>query len=120
MDLALDPLTGDLLVEGGDLQLLDGLDAIAQHVAIRLQFFRGEWFLDTRIGVPYFTDILVKNPDLNIVRFLLRAAVASTPGVINLQSFDMVFEGITRALNVDFEAETEEGPLEFDRELILG
>jgi len=119
VDIALDSLTGDLLVEGGDLQILEGVDSIEQHVAIRLQFFQGEWFLDTRIGIPYFTNILVKNPDLGAVRFLLRNAVATTPGIDKIERFDLAFDAAARKLSVDFEASTEEGTLTFDRELIL-
>jgi hypothetical protein len=120
MDIALDPDTGDLLIEGGDLALLDGVEAISQHVAIRLQFFQGEWFLDTRVGIPYYQRVLVKNPDLNAVRFLLRAAVASTPGIGELQSFSTEYANASRTLSVEFEASTEDGPLTFDRELIIG
>lgn len=117
MDLALDA-NGDLLVERGDLALVDGLDAIAQHVAIRLQFFQGEWFLDQRVGIPYFQQVLVKAPNLTAVRSLLRDAVTTTPGVIAIVKFDLEL-GVDRTLRVDFDASTDEGPLSFDRELIL-
>lgn len=120
MDIAIDPVTGDLVIEGGDLKLVDGIDAIAQHVAIRLQLFQGEWFLDTRVGVPYYQSILVKNPDLVLVRSIIRTAILSTPGITGLDSFDLDFDAATRALTVAFEASTTEGPLVFDRELIIG
>lgn len=117
MDIALDPDTGDLLIEGGDLVLTTGRDAILQHLTIRLQFFLGEWEWDTRIGVPYFQDVLVKAPDLNVVRTLLRETITSTPGVTGLQNFELDLDG--RTLRLDFEASTTEGPVTFDRELIL-
>jgi hypothetical protein len=119
MDLAIDTTSGDLVIEGGDLKLLEGIDSIVQDIAVRLQFFQGEWFLDTRIGIPYFGSILVKNPDLGVVRFLLRSTVSSTPGITNITRFDLDFDAATRVLRVDFDAETEEGPFTFDRELIL-
>lgn len=117
MDLALDD-DGDLLIEGGDATYLDGVDAILQHISIRLQFFLGEWEWDTRVGIPYFEKVLVKSPDLNVVRNLLRTAITDTPGVTALTSFELAL-GATRTLQVSFEADTEEGPLTFDRELIL-
>ncbi len=120
MDLALDTVTHDLAIERGDLALVRGRDAIAQDIATRLQFFQGEWFLDQRVGMPYFKEVLVKNPDLGAVRFVIRSAILSTPGVRSLESFSLTFDGATRALNVTFTAKTvDDEVLDFSRELIL-
>lgn len=119
MDLALDPQTGDLLLESGNLRLTSGLDAIAQDVTIRLRFFLGEWFLDTRVGVPYFQEILVKNPNIPRVTQLLRQVVQETPGVTSVDRFDFSFDAATRKASVAFTASTTAGQLTYDQELIL-
>lgn len=119
MDLQLDT-DGDLEIgDDGDLILVDGVDAIAQHLLIRLRFFQGEWVLDVRIGIQYFEEILRKAPDLAVVRSIFREAILTTPGVIELVSLDLDYIGATRTLDVRFDAQTEEGLLTFDREFII-
>ena len=51
---------GDLDFSSGGLELLEGVDEIVQKLDTRLQFFLGEWFLDQRLGIPYYEDILIK------------------------------------------------------------
>jgi hypothetical protein len=120
MDLQLDA-QGDLEIVGDDLALINGDDAIVQDVAIRLQFFQGEWANDLRIGIPYFAEILKKSPNLLTARALLREAIVTTEGIESLTEFEFDFEGSTRTLSLRFEAIKTEGgdPLRFDRELIL-
>lgn len=93
---------GDLLFVNGSLVLVTGGDAIIQNLTIRLQFFLGEWFLDTRLGMPYFQDVLVKNPNLVLVRGIFRVAITSTPGVKSLEEFEFAFDSPTRKLRLDF------------------
>ena len=118
-DLKLDA-DGDLEIgPDGDLIIITGIDAIAQHLRIRLQFFRGEWFLDTRLGIPYFEEVLIKSPDLNVVQSLLREAIRETPGVISITSFELDFDGVTRKLSLNFDALTTEGPLRFTEDFVI-
>jgi hypothetical protein len=50
-DIALDPITGELLFKDGDLQLVAGKDAILSDIKGTLLFFQGEWFLDLNAGM---------------------------------------------------------------------
>ena len=119
MDLALDD-DGDLFVGVEDLKVLDGADAIVQHIQIRLLFFLGDWFLDLRIGIPWLERILGKSRDLAVARRFLRSTVATTPGVSSIDKFVFDYEATTRALDVDMAATSDTGePLEFNEELIL-
>lgn len=119
MDLKLSGST--LVIESGDLVLVDGLEAIAQDVTTRLRMFLGEWFLNTKAGVPYFERILVKNPSVPDVLSILSEVVTKTPGV------QAITEGLTwdysaadRSATVAFKANTIAGPLTYDQELVLG
>ena len=103
-DFKLDPVTGDLDLSTGDLQFVTGADAVAQHLLIRLRFYRAEWFLDTRVGIPYYSQILVKNPNLAAIRTTYRQAILSTPGVETLERMDLEFDAATRELALDFSA----------------
>lgn len=118
-DIALDS-DGDLLITKGALSLVIGDDAIVQNLQIRLQFFLGEWFLDTRLGMPYFEEILTKNPDLTRVRGIFRQAILTTRGIASIVSLNMNFDRATRALAVDFVVKKTDGEiLAFDREFII-
>lgn len=98
-DIALDE-DGDLDVSTGDLRLLSDLDAVVQDVTIRLQFFRGEWFLDLDEGVPYYQEILVKNPRLTAISALFSEAILTTPMVTEVNDLALTYDTATRSLVV--------------------
>ena len=114
-------LVDDIDITSGDMVLIDGNEAITQHVLIRLRFFAEEWFLDSRVGMPYFQQILIKNPDTKAIRAIFIQAITTTPGIDSLDSFDMDFDGPTRRLSIDFVAKLTNSPepLVFDEELII-
>ena len=58
-DLAMDVSTSDLIVQGGDLMIVDNAERVAQQVLITLREWFGEWFLKTSDGIPYLEYILV-------------------------------------------------------------
>jgi len=118
MDLKLDS-TGDLAIEDNDLVLLDGVDAIAQDVEVRLRFFLGEWFLDTRLGVPYYQKILGQKPRLTAVAGIFRKAILTTPGMLSITNFEIDYDGPTRALSISFRGTSIEGDFLFNKELII-
>ena len=118
-DLKLDA-NGDLEIgTDGDLIIVSGVDAIRQHLTIRFQFFRGEWFLDTRLGIPYYEEVLRKAPDLNVVESLLREVIQTTPGVLAINEFALDYDAVTRSLSLDFRALTTAGPLTFTDAFII-
>lgn len=110
-DLKLDPATGDLALEGGDLVLVSGLDAIAQSCRMRLLFFAGEWFADLDAGVPYFGEVLVKNPNPDQLRGIFRDVILGTEGVTDLPELALVYDGTARTLSITFTASTDLGQL---------
>lgn len=109
----------DLAIENNNLVIVDGVEAIAQDCETRLNHFLGEWFLDRRLGIPYYEKILGQKPRLGVVKSILRKAILSTPGLISIANFILDYDGITRNLSVSFDAESEEGPFTYDKELII-
>lgn len=79
-------------------------EVVLLAVKSRLQFFKGEWFLNTDDGTPYFQDILVKPARLRLIEGILKRRILETPGITSLNSFNMDFVSSTRKLTVDFEA----------------
>ncbi len=121
MDLALDT-DGDLLITDGDLSLLTGTDAITQHLRVRLRFFLGEWFIDQRIGIPFYESVLVKQPNLDVIRSIFREAIAETPGVLQIPRLDLSFDSVNRKLTIDTTiiVDGTDTPLSFTDELVIG
>lgn len=105
-DLALDLTTHDLLVTRGDLALTV---SAAQAVSIRLLFFLNDWFLNTLIGLPYFQQIFVKNPDLDQIRALYRAEIAASPGILEVTSVDLALNASSRRATLRWTALGESG-----------
>lgn len=108
-DLRLDPTTHDIYVgEDGGTRLETGYAAsVRQRLSVKLQLFAGEWFLNTRLGVPYYRDVLIKNPNFSVIRTLFRGLVSSDPDVANVPRLDMTLDG--RTLTVDMDATLKDG-----------
>ena len=109
-----------LAISNGDLVICDNLDAIIQDVSRRLQFFLGEWFLNTKAGIPYFQKILGKHKPDGYVASLFRRVVIETPGILSLtQDVTLTYTEALRHLAVTFKANTTSGPLTYTKDLIL-
>ncbi|MCC6178804.1 MAG: hypothetical protein WAZ94_15290 [Phycisphaerales bacterium] len=107
-DFAIDSATGDLLLVDGDLVMLAGVDGIASDLRSRLQTFAGEYFLDTNLGLPYFTEIFGKPKQVRLEE-IFRAAILETPGVSGLEALRVEASG--RTLSITFRATTDLGQL---------
>ena len=103
---------GDLIIANGSPIWIDGKDAITQHLRSRLRAFAGEWFLDESVGVPWYRDVLVKNPQFSVVAAAIKKAILETPGVVALQSFKLDFVA-TRTLTLDFSVDTIDGVVDY-------
>lgn len=84
-------LINDLVIENGDLVLVEGSTAAAQRIRHRLLTFRGEWFLDLVFGPTYREDILIKNPRLDVVTAVIKSEI--------LKSADGDFEDFEASLD---------------------
>jgi len=101
-DLLLDPVTHDLDLSGLNLHIAQDSQATAQRLKVRLKLFKGEWFLDTTQGIPYYQNILLKAPDLNLARSTLRTAISTVPHVTSIKTFDFDLDSPTRTLTTNF------------------
>lgn len=118
-DLQLNKLTGDLDIQTGDLYLNDPLEAIRQHLVSNLRSFKQEWFLNLDQGVPYFQEVLRKNPNPVVIDAIFKEAIINTVGVNELTSFELTFDTVQRKMILDFSVDTIEGEINFDG-LVVG
>lgn len=84
-------------------------EAVEQNVRTRLLTFKGEWFLDTSLGVPY-----INNDDAEVIGFLgvvpasipgaeaiIKKAILEVKGVDRILSFASTFDHTTRLLTIN-------------------
>lgn len=103
-------VTGDLDISTGNLRIERDLAQVTAWKLTNLfSFFKGEWFLDTRQGVPYFQYVFVTNPNLQIISTIFDRVARSAPGVATLRSRNIVFTPRTRSMVATFEAVTKNG-----------
>jgi hypothetical protein len=114
LTLVLDPdniIPGDLHLENGQLHFWDGQEARLQKTIMLLRFVKGEWFLNTDEGIPYFSHILVHNPNLRVIRALFKSALLATPGAASVKSLNLSLDRPSRALTVTFELVFDDGKI---------
>jgi hypothetical protein len=115
MQLALDKTAGntwDLITVEGQLVTISGSDYIAQKAKQILLLVKGEWFLDTTIGIPYFQSILVKNPDIPLIESILVNALRNDTvlislGVTNAEIVSTTFDKLNRQISFDIDIITD-------------
>lgn len=103
--------TDDLDFSTGNLQIIGDAASIPQAIRLRLKFFKGEWFLDRDAGIPFFQDVLVKNPDPNVLQSVFRKALLDTPGVNAINELSLTRDAATRRLVLSFRVDTDAGKL---------
>ena len=116
-DIKINDTTEDIELVGNDFALTVDVEAIQQHLSQRLKTFLNEWFIDKRIGIPYFEHILRKNFDPVVVDTLFKREIVNTPGILELLAFDVDLDRSTRTLQLTFKARTSEGVLNFNEVL---
>lgn len=111
---------GDLAIVQGTTQVISGGQYAKQRTSVSLDFFLGEWFLDVRQGMPYFRDVLIKNPNSDTVRSVFKRAILKTPGIVSVDRITVELDTSRRVCAVDYESTYKDGTKIPDRiELIL-
>jgi hypothetical protein len=110
-DLALDPVTGDLLLVAGRAKLVTGAAAVAQSWASHLTMGRGEWFLDRSSGIDFQNDILDKFRP-TVARAVFTQASRDTPGVADVRNLRFALDRRTRLLRVAAEVVLDTGSIQ--------
>jgi hypothetical protein len=95
----------DLDINNGDFSLCStDNDALAQTIAIRLKTFAGEWFLDTRCGLPYLSQVFGQPHGERAVRKLIADELKAVPGIAEVRDISIERREADRKVNVRFNA----------------
>ncbi|RQZ78853.1 hypothetical protein DF056_20895 [Burkholderia cepacia] len=79
--------------------LVNTPEAVGQAVLTRLRLHRGEWFLDTTVGMPWETDVVGKYTT-GTADAAIRACILGTTGVVEITAYASSRDSDTRALTV--------------------
>lgn len=103
-DLFLSEVDRDLDLSGLDFRLTENsTEYVSQTIETVLRRFKGEWWLNEDIGLPFYTDILVKNPNINVVNTLFKTEIKRVNGVKKILNFSSEFDTALRELSISFE-----------------
>lgn len=104
LDLLLTTTDNDISVDGADLRLVAGADEVAQHIGLGLRMGRGEWYLDSLAGVPYYKSFFVNNPNSSIIETILRREILGDDDIEALTELSLEIDRLTRRIDVEFSA----------------
>lgn len=109
-DLAYDAKTRRFFRDSRNgLVLTRGADATRQACERKLALLFGEWFTDTTIGFPWLERVNVKNPNLPVIRELLRQRLLSVRGVASVDNVALTLDRSTRRLRISIELTDDNG-----------
>jgi len=99
-------IPGDLgLTEDGrDLAFVSGATKVLQSIKARAQIVLGSWRYDLTKGMPYYQDILVGGPEVELVRRRFYDLIAETDGVTSVKSVNIRLDSTLQTVFVDFVA----------------
>ncbi len=96
------------LTDGHQLQLIEDSDALMQAVENRLKTFKGEWFLNEELGLPYFQVFFQKNANSMMVYNAISKEILKIPGVYSLTNAVLSLNS-DRTLDITFDVENKYG-----------
>jgi hypothetical protein len=114
MDIKLNDETGDVLLSTTNKVTTPTFttttsENLAQRLKIRLQTFKGEWFLDGTIGIDYFNQIAGKNRSKAAVDAIIQAEILQEQEVLQITAYSSVIDKTTRKITIQFTVRTIDG-----------
>ena len=117
MDVLLNS-NGDLYISHqGDIALGE---SVAQKIRIRLLWFEGEWRWDNEEGLPYMSNLLIKNPDIDTFESLVRAKIFEVDEVTEVRDVMVIYDKKDRSATIKYTALTDFETIKEEVELDVG
>jgi hypothetical protein len=107
----LDNTTHDLVLDDSNQLRMTKTPSedLACRIESRLKTFKGEWFLDRELGIPYYGEVLKKNPDVTKIRGLLLAELVKVSGIAEVLRFEVEFIRASRTFQLNFSVKSSDG-----------
>lgn len=90
----------DIEFINGQLAFTNESESLIQRIRQRVSTFRGEWFLDESLGIPYFEDIFIKDYDLSRIEAIYINELQRIDGVAEILSLDIAVDDKKRELSI--------------------
>lgn len=87
------------LAPDGNLAMVKDAEAVGQHAKQRVMTFKGEWFLNSDVGVPWLTQLLGKGYNPALAESIIKAVIKKTGGVTAITTFSVRFNKVRRQLS---------------------
>ncbi len=100
IDLALEDIGYNFKRADYSIQFVAGEAYLMQKIKMALSIFKGEYWLDTSIGVPYMEAVFKKQVSGVEAEAELKKAITSVPGVVELVEFRLEVNTATRHAKV--------------------
>jgi hypothetical protein len=103
LDILLDEVSHDVVWNNGPLTAefttQPYTQTVSQRLKIRLLTFKGEWFMDTNYGPPYWQEILGMKASKSRVDRIFQQQILLEPGVKEIVSFSSTLVNRQYSLN---------------------
>lgn len=93
-------------LEPNVFEIIDGIESVRQRVEQRLKFFRGEWFLDTSKGTPWFQDVLIRPVSAALSAAIITKAIQSVTDVTSVNNVIAEIDPATRKMSYTARVQT--------------
>lgn len=91
------------------VQLDTKTDDLSQRIKVKLLTVKGEWEFDLNYGIPYYTDIFVKNVSKDYIDGIFKTAIQEERDVDKLLSYYSIIDSTTRTFKIAAEARRTDG-----------
>lgn len=109
-DIALDSQSWDLIITD-DIALTENAAMTSQDSKFGLQTIAGEVFDDTRIGVPWLTDMVSPQVSISAKKQIIRDTIMRTPGAMEITSIEVVVDNDSSIATCTFSGITDNGDI---------
>lgn len=122
-DMKIDSVTGDLVIENGDIAFVEDGEALLQRIRIKFKTSLGEYFLNRAVGLPYLQkddegrQILGKQTDPVDIGDIFQEKILATNGIKELKLFRFDLDTKSRIASINFEAESIFGTVVFSEDI---
>lgn len=95
---------GDIDLSKYDFQMTD---SVRQKIMIRLRWILNEWRWNPDEGLPYFDEILKKDPDVDTIEAEIRSKIWEVTEVTEVKDVSVDIDPATRVGTISFTAVTD-------------
>ena len=100
------------------LDVKDGLESLRQRVIEHLKLFRGEYYLDTSRGIPYFDEVFTRPVQPGMVSAVISSGILEkSPEVTGIKDIRLTFDTPSRSVIFEVTVDTVYGPMDLEGSL---